>query len=190
VQDRTLTPLVFPIAPRPPVNLLVTGDHEKGKPLADAEGLPASVARLQQLLATAQRYVEDVVVSHPGRLSWSFELVVWRLRGLHCAWDTVHIVSLTSNPSPPPLSPLTSPPPPSPPPPQNKTQAGRAKADPAIGRHLADTLALIPRLEPSEFERMFNEGIQDQLLVDYFANLVRTQVALAERLGTAALPLV
>lgn len=69
-------------------------------------------------------------------------------------------------------------------------QAGRSKADPAIGRHLADTLAAIPRLEPSDFERMFNDGIQDQLLVSYFANLVRSQVALAERLGTAALPLV
>jgi len=76
------------------------------------------------------------------------------------------------------------------PPPSKKPKAGRAKPDPAIGRHLADTLASIPRLEPSEFERMFNEGIQDQLLVSYFANLVRTQVALAERLGTAALPLV
>lgn len=116
-------------AERVGLNLLVSGDYERGRPLSDAEGLPASIARLQQLLGTALGYVEDVV-------------------------------------------------------------AGRAKADPAIGRHLADTLAAIPRLEPSDFERLFNEGIQDQLLVDYFANLVRTQVALAERLGTAALPLV
>jgi len=64
-------PLLPPTHPHPPshahlctaVNLLVSGDHERGKPLADAEGLPASIARLQQLLATAQRYVEDVVVS-------------------------------------------------------------------------------------------------------------------------------
>lgn len=116
-------------AERVGLNLLVSGDHERGKPLADAEGLTASLARLQLLLGTAKRYVEDVV-------------------------------------------------------------AGRTKADPAIGRHLADTLAAIPRLEPSDFERTFNEGIQDQLLVSYFANLVRSQVALAERLGTAALPLV
>ncbi len=31
--------------------------------------------------------------------------------------------------------------------------------------------------------------LQDQLLLTYFAHLVRTQLSLAERLGTAALPL-
>ncbi len=74
--------------------------------------------------------------------------------------------------------------------PRPRAQAGRAKPDPAVGRHLADTLAAIPRLEPSDFDRLFSEGVQDQLLVSYFANLVRSQIALAERLGTAALPLV
>jgi translation initiation factor 3 subunit F len=68
-------------------------------------------------------------------------------------------------------------------------QAGRRKGDAAIGRYLADTLAVVPRLEPAEFERLFNEGMQDDLLLSYFAHLVRSQVALAERLGTNALPL-
>ena len=117
-------------AERVGLSTLVTGDHEKARPLAaDGEGLAASVARLQRLVASAQRYAEDAA-------------------------------------------------------------AGRVKGDPAIGRHLADTLAAIPRLDPAEFERAFNEGVQDQLLVSYFAGLVRTHVALAERLGTAALPLV
>jgi hypothetical protein len=165
------------------VNLLVSGDNERGKPLADAEGLPASITRLQQLLATARGYVEGVVVRGAGAFmgqgSRAFARVHVRAYHLDCLAlvPPYHIINVASPSHPPPAR--HAPP-----------QAGRVKADPAIGRHLADTLAAIPRLEPSDFERMFNEGIQDQLLVSYFANLVRTQVALAERLGTAALPLV
>jgi translation initiation factor 3 subunit F len=69
-------------------------------------------------------------------------------------------------------------------------QAGRREGDASIGRYLADTLAVVPHLEASDFERMFNEGVQDDLLLSYFAHLVRSQVSLAERLGTAALPLI
>jgi translation initiation factor 3 subunit F len=70
------------------------------------------------------------------------------------------------------------------------SQAGKHKGDAAIGRYLADTLAVVPHLAPESFDRMFNEGVQDDLLVSYFAHLVRSQVALGERLGTAMLPLV
>ena len=69
-------------------------------------------------------------------------------------------------------------------------QAGKRQGDAAVGRYLADTLAVVPHFEVADFERMFNEGIQDDLLLSYFAHLVRSQVSLAERLGTAALPLV
>ncbi|WIA19955.1 hypothetical protein OEZ85_005837 [Tetradesmus obliquus] len=68
--------------------------------------------------------------------------------------------------------------------------AGRREGDASVGRYLADTLAVVPHLEPAAFERMFNEGVQDDLLLSYFAHLVRSQVSLAERLGTAALPLI
>jgi translation initiation factor 3 subunit F len=68
-------------------------------------------------------------------------------------------------------------------------QAGRREGDASIGRYLADTLAVVPHLDVADFERMFNEGVQDNLLLSYFAHLVRSQVALAERLGTQALPL-
>ena len=63
------------------------------------------------------------------------------------------------------------------------------KARLLLGLHPTNTLAVVPHLEVSDFERMFNEGVQDNLLLNYFAHLVRSQVALAERLGTAALPL-
>jgi len=110
------------------VNLLVSGDADKGRPLAEQETLATSINRLVGLLGQAQQYVDDVV-------------------------------------------------------------AGRREGDAAIGRYLADTLAVVPHLEVADFERMFNDGVQDGLLLSYFAHLVRSQVALAERLGTAALPL-
>jgi hypothetical protein len=47
----------------------------------------------------------------------------------------------------------------------------------------------VPALAPADFEALFNEGVQDQLLLSYFAHLVRSQLSLAERLGTHALPL-
>jgi hypothetical protein len=68
-------------------------------------------------------------------------------------------------------------------------QEGRRAGDAAVGRYLADTLAVVPALAAADFEALFNEGVQDQLLVSYLANLVRSQLSLAERLGTAALPL-
>jgi hypothetical protein len=44
------------------VDLLVTGDHEKGRPLSEQDGLLVSLARLQALVARAQNYVEGVLV--------------------------------------------------------------------------------------------------------------------------------
>ncbi|KAF8063040.1 TIF3F1 [Scenedesmus sp. PABB004] len=110
-------------------NLLVSGDPEKGRPVAEQETLATSVTRLVALLGQAQAYVEDVL-------------------------------------------------------------AGRRAGDAAVGRYLADTLAGLPHFEAAEFERIFNEGVQDDLLLTYFAHLVRSQVSLAERLGTSALPLI
>jgi hypothetical protein len=67
--------------------------------------------------------------------------------------------------------------------------AGRRKGDPAIGRCLDEALAAAPALPAAEFEALVAQGVQDALLVDHLAHLVRAQMALAERLGTAALPL-
>lgn len=68
-------------------------------------------------------------------------------------------------------------------------QAGRRAGDASVGRYLADSLAVVPQLAGPELERLANEGVQDALLISYFGHLVRSQVALAERLGTSALPL-
>lgn len=68
-------------------------------------------------------------------------------------------------------------------------QAGKAKPDPSLGRLLADTVMSVPRIPPEELEQLVADDAQDALLIMYLANLVRTQLALADRLGTSALPL-
>lgn len=55
-------------------------------------------------------------------------------------------------------------------------QEGRQAGDVAIGRYLADTMAIVPRFSRAEFERMFNESVQDSVMVSYLANLMRAQV--------------
>jgi translation initiation factor 3 subunit F len=52
-----------------------------------------------------------------------------------------------------------------------------------IGRSLMDTLALAPRLDAAELERMFNSHLQDVLMVVYLSNLVRSQFDVANRLA-------
>jgi len=59
---------------------------------------------------------------------------------------------------------------------------GKVKSNPEIGRAIAEALAAVPRLEPERFKRMFNNTIQDLLMVVYLANLTRTQVALADKI--------
>ena len=46
----------------------------------------------------------------------------------------------------------------------------------------------VPKLPGDVFGKLFNDSIQDVLLVTYLSNLTRTQLALAERLNTASLP--
>ncbi|KAK5083011.1 hypothetical protein LTR05_006893 [Lithohypha guttulata] len=57
----------------------------------------------------------------------------------------------------------------------------------ALGQYLLNTLALAPKVEPTDIERNFNEHIQDVLTVSYLANMVRTQMDLSNRLATSTL---
>lgn len=63
---------------------------------------------------------------------------------------------------------------------------GRTPPDNVVGRYLADTLASIPKISPDVFDKLFNDSIQDLLLVLYLANLTRTQLSLAKKLNSAA----
>jgi len=64
----------------------------------------------------------------------------------------------------------------------NKVVEGKIQADNKIGRFLANAVAKLPKLDPSTMERLFNNNLQDLLMVVYLANLTRTQLSLAEKL--------
>lgn len=66
---------------------------------------------------------------------------------------------------------------------------GRVEGNKEVGRYLADSLSSIPHIDPEEFEALFNDSVQDVLLVSYLASLTRTQLALATTLTTTALPI-
>lgn len=49
---------------------------------------------------------------------------------------------------------------------------------------LADTLAAVPRMRPEAFNRLFDDNLQDLLMVSYLSSLTRTQLVIAEKLAT------
>jgi len=57
-----------------------------------------------------------------------------------------------------------------------------------IGRFLADTIASLPRIETQTFEKMFNDSVQDVLMVVYLSNLIRCQLSISERLQYLVAP--
>lgn len=60
---------------------------------------------------------------------------------------------------------------------------GRLPPDAEAGRRVADTLATVPRVRPEIFDRLFNDSLQDLLMVEYLSNITRTQLAVAEKLN-------
>ncbi|XP_059280383.1 eukaryotic translation initiation factor 3 subunit F-like [Lycium ferocissimum] len=63
---------------------------------------------------------------------------------------------------------------------------GRVPQDNKIGRFISDTVASLPKLSSQDFDKLVNDGLQDQLLLLYLASLTRTQLGFAEKLNTAA----
>mmetsp|Transcript_43882 Transcript_43882/g.106401 ORF Transcript_43882/g.106401 Transcript_43882/m.106401 type:complete len:220 (+) Transcript_43882:236-895(+) len=62
---------------------------------------------------------------------------------------------------------------------------GTTPADPEMGREVADTLATVPRIRPEVFDQLFNDSLQDLLMVEYLSSITRTQVAVAEKLNAS-----
>ncbi|KAJ3287309.1 hypothetical protein HDU79_005818, partial [Rhizoclosmatium sp. JEL0117] len=60
--------------------------------------------------------------------------------------------------------------------------SGEIPANDAIGRYLLDTVSSVPLIQSTDFEKMFNNHLQDLLMVVYLSNLTRTQLAIAQRL--------
>jgi len=63
--------------------------------------------------------------------------------------------------------------------------APASKADDDTGRRIADTLASVPHLRADDFERIFNNNLQDLLMVSYLASFTKSQLAIAERLNAS-----
>ncbi|KAG0468246.1 hypothetical protein HPP92_017574 [Vanilla planifolia] len=63
---------------------------------------------------------------------------------------------------------------------------GRLPSDKEIGRFIADSLASLPNISPAAFDKVFNDKIQDNYALVYLSSLARTQLAIAEKLNTAA----
>jgi translation initiation factor 3 subunit F len=66
-----------------------------------------------------------------------------------------------------------------------KVANGTIPADPAIGRFLSKAVSALPTFEAEIIDKIFNNSIQDLLMVVYLGNLTRTQIALAEKLQKA-----
>lgn len=68
--------------------------------------------------------------------------------------------------------------------------SGKRRGDPQVGRVLSEVVSLAASaLSKEEVERALNDAQQDSMLVLYLSTLVRTQLALADKLQTATLPI-
>jgi len=66
-----------------------------------------------------------------------------------------------------------------------KVVDGKLDADDVVGNQIADTLSSVPRIRPEVFDKMFNDSMQDLLMVSYLSNITRTQLTIAEKLNKA-----
>lgn len=60
--------------------------------------------------------------------------------------------------------------------------AGEATGDVAAGRFLAETLALMPRVDSHVFDKLFGDNMRDLLMVTYLCSFAQAQLPIAERL--------
>ena len=63
--------------------------------------------------------------------------------------------------------------------------AGKVSPDAEMGRQVANTLATVPRVRPEVFDKLFNDSLQDLLMVTYLSNITRTQLTVAEKLNAS-----
>lgn len=61
---------------------------------------------------------------------------------------------------------------------------GEIEGDVNAGRFLAETLTMVPKIEPSEFERLFGDQTRDLLMVAYLCKITQSQLGVAEKLLT------
>ena len=61
--------------------------------------------------------------------------------------------------------------------------AGRTPKDDSVGKEIFKALAAVPRMDPDVFGKMFNDRLQDMLMVVYLSNLTRTQLSIADKIA-------
>lgn len=62
---------------------------------------------------------------------------------------------------------------------------GTVSPDDEVGRDISETLSAVPRIRPEVFDKMFNDSLQDMLMVTYLSNITKTQLTIAEKLNEA-----
>lgn len=65
----------------------------------------------------------------------------------------------------------------------DKVVEGKIEGDPEVGSAIADAIAAIPHLSEESFDQMFTTNIQDLLMIQYLANVTRTQLALSDKIS-------
>jgi translation initiation factor 3 subunit F len=65
----------------------------------------------------------------------------------------------------------------------DKVVDGTISADDQVGRDISETLNSVPRIRPEVFDKMFNDSLQDLLMVTYLSNITKTQLTIAEKLN-------
>jgi translation initiation factor 3 subunit F len=65
---------------------------------------------------------------------------------------------------------------------------GEVKEDKSIGRALSAVISQAPLVSPQAFDKVFNDSLQDMLMVVYLSKLTRAQLALHEKLYSAFTP--
>lgn len=62
---------------------------------------------------------------------------------------------------------------------------GTTPPDAAVGRQIADTLSVVPRIRPEVFDELFQDSLQDLLMVTYLSNITKAQLSIAEKLNAS-----
>eukprot|EP00668_Euglena_longa_P041685 GGOE01054889.1.p1 GENE.GGOE01054889.1~~GGOE01054889.1.p1 ORF type:complete len:283 (-),score=125.88 GGOE01054889.1:298-1146(-) len=65
---------------------------------------------------------------------------------------------------------------------------GEVKEDKNIGRALSAVISQVPMVSPQTFDKVFNDSLQDMLMVIYLSKLTRCQLALNEKLYNTFTP--
>mmetsp|Transcript_13393 Transcript_13393/g.38562 ORF Transcript_13393/g.38562 Transcript_13393/m.38562 type:complete len:335 (+) Transcript_13393:138-1142(+) len=62
---------------------------------------------------------------------------------------------------------------------------GTTTANAEVGRQIANTLASVPSVRPEVLDNLFNDSLQDLLMVTYLSKITKTQLTIADKLNAS-----